>query len=63
MKGPQRIYADQDVLYDWSVPPFAYTVPVNAAARAAWGWQQDDDGRWYREVPAGEAMSEMPGGQ
>jgi hypothetical protein len=55
----ERIY-DGSVLAGWETPTAAGVCPDDPAERARWGWRQDDEGRWYREVPAGADWTKPP---
>ena len=44
---------------DWDIDPAALLCPRHdAAAIAYWGWKQDKDGKWYRELKAGQKVED-----
>ena len=55
----ERIY-DGQVLVDWGVDPWAATCPTDSLLRQKWGWQQDHDGRWYRDLAPGQEIGQTP---
>ena len=54
----RRIY-DGNVLVDWDVPPDAAACPPDETARRKWGWQQDEQGRWYRLWAPGQRLQQV----
>ena len=59
MKKTRRFY-DGSSVGDWNVPPFAVVCPSDPAERAKWGWKQDEQGRWYRELAEGQEVPDLP---
>ena len=55
----RRVY-DGNILVDWDVPPDAAVCPPDEDARRKWGWQQDDQGRWYRLLASGQGLQDPP---
>jgi len=58
-----RFYEGNTVA-DWDVDPNAVSCPYQDAPEVGkWGWKQDADGKWYRELAEGQKPEDPPHGR
>ncbi len=57
---PKRIYEKSKLLLPDNTPRWTIVRPANPIEQDLWGWKQDEVGRWYRDIPDGKDVFDLP---